>query len=134
MYRIKYLLGSMVAIFSLVYLLFGIVGWIDGTVDFADLLTCFVLASLHLGGGGYLLMSSLRDYRRERRRVDIVVRRLIRMNGGRVLAADLARQADISDDDAREYLSKRAKYDVSFVLQNTTGEDVYFFGQQFWNN
>jgi len=114
--------------------LFGIVGWIDGNVEFADLLTCFVLASLHLGGGGYLLLSSLRDYRRERQRVDSVVRRLIRSNGGRVVAGELARQAEISDDDAREYLTKRAKYDVSIVLQNTTGEDVFFFGQQFWNN
>jgi hypothetical protein len=134
MYRIKYLLGSMVAVFSLVYLLFGIVGWVDGNVGFADLLTCFVLASVHLGVGGYLLLSSLREYKTEKRRVDTVVRRLIHDNGGRVLVNDVARLAEISDDDAREYLSKRSKVDVSIVLQGKEGEDVYFFGQQFWNN
>jgi hypothetical protein len=134
LYRIKYILGSMVAIFSLVYVLFGIVGWIDGTLEYADLLTCFVLASLHLGGGGWLLISSLKEYRVERRRIDTVMRHLIHRNGGRVIVSDLARLAEISDEDAREYLVKRTRTDVSVVLQNTVGEDVYFFGQQFWNN
>jgi len=134
MYRIKYLLGSMVAIFSLVYLLFGIVGWIDGGMSYADLLTAFVLASVHLFGGGFLLLSSLKDYREERVRVDRSVRYLIHQNGGRLVAADLARLAEITDDDAREYLEKRAQKDVSVVLQSRGGEDVYFFGQQFWNN
>jgi len=134
MYRIKYLLGSLVAVFSLVYLLFGIVGWIDNTVAYTDLLTCFVLASLHLFGGAALLLSSLRDYRQERMRVERSIRLLIRENGGRLLASDLARLADITDDDAREYLERRARRDVSVVLQSRQGEEVYFFGQQFWNN
>ena len=70
MYRIKYLLGSMVAVFSLVYLLFGIVGWVDDGMSYADLLTTFILASVHLFGGVFLLLSSLKDYRAERLRVD----------------------------------------------------------------
>ena len=134
MYRIKYLLGSMVAVFSLVYLLFGIVGWVDDGMSYADLLTTFILASVHLFGGVFLLLSSLKDYRAERLRVDRSVRYLIQVNGGRLIAADLARHAEITDDDAREYLDKRAQKDVSVVLQNRGGEDVYFFGQQFWNN
>lgn len=134
LYRIKYLLGSMVTVFSLVYLLFGIVGWYDGTVGFSDLMTCFVLASVHIGGGSWLLLSSLREYRREKKRVESVIRHLIVSNSGRVIVADLARYAEISEEDAREYLEVRAKNDVALVMQNTSGVDVFIFGQQFWNN
>ena len=80
------------------------------------------------------MLSSLRDFRRERDRVDSIIRKLIRSNGGRLIASDLAEQAEISDDDAREYLEKRAKFDVSVVMQDSGGDDVYFFGQRFWNN
>lgn len=134
LYRIKYLLGSMVTVFSLVYLLFGIVGWYDGMVGFTDLLTCFVLASVHLGGGTWLLLGSLRDYRREKKRVESVIGHLIASHAGRVIVADLARYAEISEEDAREYLEVRAKHDVAVVMQSTSGIDVFFFGQQFWNN
>ncbi len=133
-YRIKYLLGALVASFSVVYLIFGIVGWVDGTVKTADLVTCFLLASVHLGTGTWLLLASLRQYRSEKQRMDAVMRHLIRANGGRVLVSELARVAEISDDDAREYLDRRSRNDVSVVMQSRAGEDVYFFGQQFWNN
>jgi hypothetical protein len=134
MYRIKYLLGILVALFSLVYVLFGVVGWVDGTVKATDLLTCFALASAHIGAGSWLLLSSLRQYRSERRRIDALMRQLIRMNSGRVMASELARLAEISDDDAREYLDRRSRSDAAVIMQTRTGSDVYFFGQQFWNN
>jgi hypothetical protein len=134
MYRIKHILGSLVAVFSLVYLVFGIIGWIDERVTYTNLMICFVLASAHLGGGGWLIMAGLRDQRRERSRVDQSIRMLIRQNAGRLSASELSRLAKISANEAREYLDKRAKYDVSVVLQSKEGEDVYFFGQQFWNN
>lgn len=134
MYRIKYLLGSLVAVFSLVYVIFGLVGWIDNQMGYTGLLTCLVLGSLHLAGGSWLLLSSLRDFRRERDRVDTIIRKLIRTNGGRLVAADLAEQAEISNDDAQQYLEKRARFDVSVVMQDAGGDDVFFFGQRFWNN
>lgn len=134
MYRLKMLIGSMVAIFSVVYLIFGIVGLIRQDMRSADLMTCFFLASLHLGIGAWLLMNSLRDYRREHRRVEEVVRYLISSNGGRVTITELALFAGISEDDAREHLERRSKHDVVIVMQNTAGADVFFFGQQFWNN
>lgn len=134
MYRIKYLLGSLIAIFSLVYFLFGIVGWIRADMSNTDMLTCFVLGSLHVMGGGYLLVSSLRDYRAERTRMDAIVRQIIRSRAGRVAVSDLAHMADIPEDDAREYLERRARYDVVFHLEGRNGRDTYYFGQEFWNN
>jgi hypothetical protein len=134
MYRIKYLLGILVTTFSLVYLLFGIVGWVDKTVSSADLVTCFALASAHLGAGAWLLLSSLRQFRAERKQLDALMRHLIRVNSGRVIASELADLAEISDDDAREYLERRSRHDVAVIMQSRNGTDVYFFGQQFWNN
>ncbi len=134
MYRIKYLLGSLIAIFSLVYFLFGIVGWVRGDMSTSDLLTCFVLGSLHVAGGGWLLLSSLREFRAERQRMDAIVRHLIRVHAGRVMVSDLAHVAEIPEDDAREYLERRAQRDVVFLLQGRNGRDTYFFGQEYWNN
>mgnify|MGYP000331647202 FL=1 len=134
MYRIKYLLGSMVTIFSVVYFLFGGSGWYRGDASFQDVLTCMVLASLHMCGGGWLLVSSLKDFRAERSRVDCLVRHLIRTNGGRVVVGDLARYAEISEDDARDHLERRSQRDVAFVAQGRNGYDVYYFGQQYWYN
>jgi len=80
------------------------------------------------------MISGSREYAKEHRRVESIVRHLIRTNGGRVVIADLARFAEISEEDAREHLEKRSKSDVVIVMQNSTGTDVFFFGQQFWNN
>lgn len=134
MFRIKYLLGSMVTIFSLVYFLFGGVGWYMGDASYQDILTCFVLASLHLAGGSWLLLSSLRDYRAERERLETVIRHLISSNGGRVPVQDLARVADINEDDARDYLEKRSKSEPSYVSMGRNGHDTYYFGQNYRDN
>ncbi|MBI2793479.1 MAG: hypothetical protein HYX66_02370 [Ignavibacteria bacterium] len=134
MYRIKLLIGILVAAFSSVYLLFGVVGWEHESMKAADLITCFILASLHLGIGSWLLFTSLSEYRREHRRVEDVVRRLIDSSGGRVTIADVAKYAGISEEDAHEHLERRSKHDVVIVMQNTAGSDVFFFGQQYWNN
>lgn len=134
MYRIKYLLGTLVAVFSLIYFLFGIVGWIQGSALFADMVTCFVLGSVHVAAGGWLLMSSSREYRRESRRVDAIMHQMIKTNAGRIVVTDLARYAEIPEDDAREYLERRSKHDVAFMLEGRNGNDTFFFGQQYWNN
>jgi ABC-type nickel/cobalt efflux system permease component RcnA len=134
MYRIKLLIGILVAAFSVVYLLFGIVGWVNESMKAADLMTCLILASLHLGIGSWLLFTSLREYRQEHRRVEDVVRHLIESSGGRVTIVDVAKYAGISEDDAREHLERRSKHDVVIIMQNTAGSDVFFFGQQYWNN
>ncbi|MCX6139958.1 MAG: hypothetical protein NTX15_03880 [Candidatus Kapabacteria bacterium] len=134
MYRIKYLLGSLITVFSLVYLLFGIVGWYNGGTQFSDILTCFIVGSLHIMGGGWLLVSSLKDYRKETTRVDAIVRHLIRTNAGRVVVTDLARYAEITEEDAREYLERRSQTDVVFLIEGRGGRDTFFFGQQYWNN
>jgi hypothetical protein len=134
MYRIKYLLGSMVAIFSFVYFLFGIVGWAMGDASFRDILVCFVLGSLHVVGGVWMLLSSLREYRRQSQRVDAIMRHLIKVNAGRIIVADLARYAEISEEDARTYLEKRSQNDVAFVLENSQGNHIFLFAHQYWNN
>lgn len=134
MYRIKYLLGSLIAVFSLVYFLFGIVGWYRGDATNIDVLTCFIFGSLHIGGGAWLLLSSLREYRFERQRVDAIMRQLIRSNAGRVVVTDLARYAEIPEEDAREYLERRSQEDVVFLIEGRNGKDTFFFGQQYWNN
>ena len=118
----------------MVYFLFGGVGWYMGDASFTDILTCFVLGSVHLGGGSWMLIASLRDYRRERRRVDAIIRHLIKSNGGRVVVSELASFAEISEDDARDYLEKRSTSDVAFVTEGRNGHDVYYFSPQFWYN
>lgn len=134
LFRIKYILGSMLGIFSLVYMLFGIVGWSKGDATFQDLLTCFVLASIHVMLSGWLLVSSMRAYRSERARLDTVIRVLSERHGGRVTVADVASLAEVSEDDAREYLEQRSKRDEAVVTLGQNGRDVYYFGQQYWNN
>ncbi len=134
LYRIKYLLGTLVALFSIIYLLLGTVGWLDGTVSGGDLITCFALASAHLAAGTWLLLSSMRQYKLEHRKLESIVRHIIRVNNGRVHASQVARMAEITEDDAREYLEKRISKDVAIMIQSNTGSDVFFFGQQFWNN
>lgn len=134
LYRIKYLLGILVGLFSLVYLLFGIVGWVNGDVTHADLVTCFLLASVHIGAGTWLLFTSLSQYRIERRQLDTATQYLIRQQNGRIAPADLARLVEISEEDANEYLEQRSKYDVAVKMSSRTGNEVFFFGQQYWNN
>lgn len=134
MYRIKYLLGTLLSVFSLVYLLFGIVGWYNGGVQFSEILTCLVVGSLHIMVGGWLLLSSHKNYRSEAKRVDAIVRHLIKTNAGHVVVTDLARYAEIPEEDAREYLVKKSKTDVVFLIEGRGGRDTFFFGQQYWNN
>lgn len=134
MYRIKYLLGILATIFSLVFVLFGTVGWVTGDVERSDTVVCFLLASVLLAGGTWLLVSSLRDYRTERSRLESVVRHLIATRGGRVTVGDVAHLADITEDDAREYLEQRSRQDVVFVTPGRNGKDTYLFGQEYWNN
>jgi hypothetical protein len=134
LYRIQYLLGAMLGIFSLVYLLFGIVGWVDGEASFQDLLTCFVLASIHIVASAYLFIASVRSFRRERARLEAVIGLLAERNAGRVTVMDVAALAEVSEDDAREYLAKRAKTHATVITEGRNGKDTYFFGQQYWNN
>ncbi|MBC8124162.1 MAG: hypothetical protein H7X70_00380 [Candidatus Kapabacteria bacterium] len=134
MYRIKYLLGLLITVFSVVYFALGIVGWQNGEARFLDILTSFVIGSLHASIGGWLLLSSLRDYRSETKRVDAIMRHLIRTNAGRVVVTDLARYAEIPEEDARAYLERRSQTDVVFFIEGRNGHDTFFFGQQYWNN
>jgi predicted HTH domain antitoxin len=134
MFRIKYLLGAILAIFSLVYVLFGTVAWVDGRATNSELMLCFGLGSLHAGLGVGLLYSSWREYKRERRRLDTAVDVLLERTGGRIRVRDVARLAGVSDDDAREYLAKRAQREVSFVEEGRFGAEAYTFPQEWWNN
>jgi len=134
MFRIKYLLGALISVFSLVYLLFGIAGWVQGSAMYMDILTCFLLGSAHVIIGGWLLLSSRKDFRIENRRVDAILHRMILANAGRVIVTDLARHAEIPEYDAREFLERRSKNDVVFLLEGRNGSDVFFFAQQYWNN
>ncbi|KXK35344.1 MAG: hypothetical protein IAE64_01315 [Flavobacteriales bacterium] len=134
LYRVKYLLGIMVGLFSLVYILFGVAGWLQNTISSANLLMCFALASAHLGASSWLLLSSIRQFKIERTKLDLATRHLIRTRSGRVFPAELSLLADVSEEDAVEYLEKRCTYDVALMMQNRKGTNVFFFGQQFWNN
>lgn len=134
MYRIKYFLGAMVAIFSLVYITFGVIGWLRGTSSSSEIVVCFALASLHLASGTWLLLSSLSEYRRETRRLDMVISRLIEVQGGKVLVSDVARYAEVHEDEAREYLEKRAQHQPTYMHRGRNGKDLFYFGPRFWNN
>lgn len=134
MFRIKYLLGSMMTIFSLVYMLFGIMSWLRGDAEARDVMTCFVLASIHCIAGSWLLVSSLRDYREERRRIEAAVQHIMALRGGRVTVAELADVAELSQDDAREYLERRTQVEVVVRTPGRAGEEQYFFGGDYRNN
>jgi len=134
MFRIKYLLGSMATIFSLVYMLFGVTSWFSGRAEVSDIVTCFVLAGLHFSAGCLFLIGSARDLRAERRRVDVAIDRLISTHGGRVSVHDLASLAELSVEDARVYLDKQARVEVTFRVENERAPDTYVFGRQYWNN
>lgn len=59
-YRIKYLLGIMAALFGLLYLLIGIVGWSE-SATVADRWMPFALGSLHIGLATLLFWTSSRE-------------------------------------------------------------------------
>ncbi|NQW30392.1 MAG: hypothetical protein HQ472_07765 [Ignavibacteria bacterium] len=134
MHRIKLLLGLLLISFSIVYLLFGWIAYADRSAEFLDILVCFVFGSLHVVAGGLFLMNGMRERKREVERIDLVIRHLVKTNAGRVAVADLAMFAEITEDDARDYLHRRSQNDVSTILAGSGRGDVYFFGQQFWNN
>ncbi|MBU3742280.1 MAG: hypothetical protein FGM24_08345 [Candidatus Kapabacteria bacterium] len=134
LYRIQYLLGAMLGIFSLVYILFGIVGWLSSDASFQDVLTCFVLASIHVVAAGGLFIASIRSYRRECARLETVVRVLQERHAGRVTVADVAALADVSHDDAREYLVRNANTRDVVITEGRNGNDAFLFGQQYRNN
>lgn len=134
LFRIKYILGIMLGVFSLVYLVAGVVGWQQGSATFAEMVMCFVLASVHVTFAGWLLLSSIHAFRLERTRLETVIRVLMERHGGRVTVCDVAELGEVSEEDAREYLEKRSSHDVSFVNPGRNGRDVYYFGQQYWNN
>ena len=134
MYRIKFILGLVVTACSVAYFALGVVGWLSGQAQFLHILACFVIGSIHVAIGGWLLLSSLRGYRAETKRVDAIMRHLIRTNAGRVVVTDLARYAEIPVEDARAYLERRSQTDVVFFLEGRSGHDTFFFGQQYWNN
>lgn len=134
MHRIKLLLGLLLIAFSLAYLLFGWVAFNNGTAQFMNVLICFTIGSAHVAVGGYLLANSIRERRREMERIDLVIRHLVKTNAGRVSVSDLSMFAEVPEEDAREYLRKRSISDVSVVISGSGRGDVFFFGQQFWNN
>jgi hypothetical protein len=134
MFRTKYLLGSMATIFSLVYMLFGVMSWVRGDADSRDIIACFVLGSLHLAAGSWLLLRSIGDYREEKRRIEAVISHLIALRGGRVSVTELADLAELSEDDAREYLERRAQLDVVIRTSAGGGEEHYVFGGEYWKN
>lgn len=134
MYRIKYLLGSLLAAFSVLYFIFGVAGWMHASSADTDILVSFLLGTIHVAGGSWLLLSSMVERKREKRRLDHVIAQLIEANGGRVVVSDVARYADVTEDDAREYLDRRAAHEVSYLHRGRNGRDLYYFGQRFWNN
>jgi hypothetical protein len=124
----------MMTIFSLVYMLFGIMSWLRGDAEARDIVTCFVLGSIHCIAGSWLLVSSLRDYRDEKRRIEDAVRHIAALRGGRVTVAELADIAELSQDDAREYLERRTHVDVVVRTPGKQGEEHYVFGGDYWKN
>ena len=104
MYRIKYLFGIFSVIFGALYLLFGIVGFEDART-LMDRWTAFVLCGVHVLAGGLLLMSSLRDKRKQDSHISELIRSLLLVHPT-VSAELLAHEANMSVPDAQEYIEK----------------------------
>ncbi len=134
MHRIKSILGSLISVFSLVYFLFAIVGWVQGGSLATDVLTCVCLGTCHIAVGAWLVLGAVREQRAEARRIEEVLRTIVASRGGRIRVEDLAWYANITEDDAREYLEKRRLTDVIFHLGGRNGKETYYFGQKYWNN
>jgi hypothetical protein len=134
MYRIKLAVGVLTSVFSLVYLGFGTSLLFQPKPETSYVVLCLVLGSIHVAAGAGLLFACVKEYSREKKRIEAVIRHLLRAHDGRVVLSDLARYAELSETDARYYLDKRSKYESVFVAQGVNGSDIYFFGQQFWNN
>ncbi len=90
--------------FAALYLLFGIVGFEDART-FMDRWTSFALCALHLVAGLALLMSSLRDKRKQDSHVAELIRSLLLVHPT-VSAELLAREANMSIPDAHEYIER----------------------------
>lgn len=134
MYRIKYLLGSMSLIFSLVYGLFGVTSWLSSDASYNGVLVCFVLTSIHVVAGVILLLYSLKDYRRESMVINAAFDRIVRKRGGRVSVRELADLASVSTDDAREYLLRRSIEAPTFSNVDGVSDESYVFGSGYPNN
>lgn len=134
MYRIKQLLGLMLASFSVVFMLFGIVLWHHRGADTAEILVCFLFASIQLGGSIALFTWSSKDYHRECGNLDYIIMEMIHHNHGKVGVRRLAGKAGISEEDAREYLVRCAKRTVCFKGRSPHGDEEWLFPQRWWNN
>jgi len=134
MYRIKYLLGSMAVIFSMVYGLFGVTSWLSADASYKDVLVCFVLTAIHFVAGAVLLLLSVQDYRREKYIIDSAFKNILSKRGGRVTVAELADAASVSADDAREYLMRRSSEAPTFYNLEGESHESYTFGHRFQNN
>ena len=108
MYRTKYLFGIFSVMAAALYLLFAIVGFEDART-FWDRWTAWILCGVHLAGGGVLLMSSLRDKRKQDSHIAELISSLLLVHPT-VSAELLAKEANMSVPDAHEYIEKLVKH------------------------
>lgn len=101
-YRIKYLLGIMAALFGLLYVLIGIVGWSESVTN-ADRWMPFVLGSVHGGLAVLLFWTSIRERHLENTRLERVLR-LVLYEQVSINAKQFADLAGISPTEAEEFL------------------------------
>lgn len=134
MFRIKYLLGSMAVVFSLVYGLFGVTSWLSADASYNDVLVCFILTTIHFIAGVILLLNSLKDYRRESLLINAAFDQLVRKRGGRVSVQELADLASVTTDDAREYLLRRSHEAPTFRNVDGVSDESYVFGRGYQYN
>ncbi|GBD04991.1 hypothetical protein HRbin20_00568 [bacterium HR20] len=101
-YRIKYLLGIMAALFGLLYLLIGIVGWSESATA-TDRWMPFALGSVHVGLATLLFWTSSRERQLENARLERLLRLVLREQAS-VGARQFAELAGISPSEAEEFL------------------------------
>ncbi|GIV51959.1 MAG: hypothetical protein KatS3mg038_2480 [Candidatus Kapaibacterium sp.] len=101
-YRIKYLLGIMAALFGLLYVLIGIVGWSESATA-TDRWMPFALGSVHVGLATLLFWTSSRERQLENTRLERLLRLVLREQAS-VGARQFAELAGISPSEAEEFL------------------------------
>jgi hypothetical protein len=103
MFRIQYLLGLLSAIFGVLYIFFGIVGWHSDTATAKDRAMPFFLSFVHLSVSGFLLYNSHRNRKTELNSLDSRISELLRTYTS-LTPADISALIDVSLGEAQEHL------------------------------
>lgn len=103
MFRIQYLLGLMSAIFGVLYIWFGIVGWNSDTATPKDRAMPFFLSFVHLLASGFLFYNSQKNSKTELNSLDTRISELLNIHGS-LTPSDISALINVSLGEAQEHL------------------------------